>query len=56
MNVCKMSRIAQKETKKTAEVKEMVQNAIHNLKETGGSYLHTIKKYVAANYNVHAET
>ena len=34
----------------------MVENAIRSLKEPGGSSLHAIKKYVAANYNVHAET
>jgi len=56
MNVCKMSRIAQKETKKTAEVEELVQNAIRSLKEPGGSSLHAIKQHVAANYNVHVET
>ena len=56
MNVCKMSRIGQKQTKKTAEVIEMVENAIRSLKEPGGSFLRVIKKYVAANYNVHAET
>ena len=47
---------SEEKTKKTAEVKEMVQNAIRSLKEPGGSSLRAIKKYVAANYNVHAET
>ena len=49
MNVYKMSRIGQKKTKKTAEVIEMVENAIRSLKEPGGSSLCAIKKYVAAN-------
>ena len=52
MNVCKLSRMGQKKTKKTAEVNELVENAIRSLKEPGGSCLREIKKYVAANYNV----
>jgi hypothetical protein len=56
MNICKMSWIGQKKRKKAAEVIEMVENAIRSLKESGGSFLRAIKKYVAANYNVHAET
>ena len=56
MNICKMSRIGQKKTKKAAEIIEVVENAIRSLKEPGGSCLHAIKKYVAANHNVHAET
>ena len=56
MNVCKMSRIGQKKTKKAAEVIEMVENAIPSLKEPNGSCLHAIKEYVVANYNVHAVT
>jgi hypothetical protein len=47
--------MGQKKTKKTAEVNELVENAIRSLKEPGGSCLLAIKKYVAANYNVHAE-
>lgn len=34
---------------------EMVNNAIKNLKERGGSSLQAIKKYVSANYKVDAE-
>lgn len=34
---------------------DMVNNAIKNLKERGGSSLQAIKKYVAANYKVDAE-
>lgn len=55
MNVCKMSRMAEMKTKRTAEVKQMVEEAIWSLKEPGGSSLHAIKKYVSANYNVDAE-
>ena len=40
MNVCKMGCIAQKKTKKTAQMIEMVENAIRRLKEPGGSSLH----------------
>ena len=35
---------------------EKVQNAIRSLKEPGGSSMHAIRQYVAANYNVHVET
>ena len=34
----------------------MEQGAIRCLKEPGGSSLHAIKKYVAGNYNFHAQT
>ena len=33
----------------------MVNNAITSLKERGGSSLHAIKKYIAANYKADAE-
>ena len=56
MNVCNSNRIAQQKMKNTAEVKEKVQNAIRSLKNPGGSSLHAIQQYVAANYNVHTET
>jgi hypothetical protein len=55
MNICKMSGMAEK-TKKTAKVKEMVEDAIRSLKKPGGSSLHAITTYVSANYNVDAET
>jgi histone H1/5 len=48
--------MAEKKTKKIAEVKKMVEDAIRSLKEPGGSSVHAIKKYVSANYNVDAET
>jgi hypothetical protein len=35
---------------------EMVDNAIKNLKERGGSSLHAIKNYIAASYKVDWET
>ena len=44
MNICKMSRTGKKKTKKTAEMIEMVENAIQSLKEPGGSSLIAIKK------------
>lgn len=34
---------------------EMVNNAIKNLKERGGSSLQAVKKYIAANYKIDAE-
>lgn len=37
------------------KVSEMVNSAISNLKERGGSSLQAIKKYIAANYKVDAE-
>jgi hypothetical protein len=40
--------MAEKTTKRTAEVMEMVEDAIRSLKEPGGSSVHAIKKYVSA--------
>jgi len=45
-----MIRMAQKEKKKTPAVRKVVEDAIRSLKEPGGSSLHAIKKYFAANY------
>jgi hypothetical protein len=37
-------------------MQEMVQEALWNLKEPGGSSLHSIKQYVTTKYNFEAET